>query len=234
MNDMSPSASPEPGSTPTLITLSATYGAGAMVIAPTLAERLGMPLLGPGQGAGTAPGHDRLSPHEAKLTPVHRLLASLTHAVPAGPTLSPPSIHRQNEDLRRYVAADIFAFLAAGGGVILGRAAAIVLGKDRGYHVRLDGPPDRRLAQGAGLEGISREEAQVHMKAADKVRNSFVRRLYRVDPADPSLYHLVIDSTAIPLDRVVELIVAAVDAAPSFRSDVPQGPTPGGVRAASM
>ena len=39
-----------------------------------------------------------------------------------------------------------------------------------------------------------------------------MRRLYRTDPADPSLYHLVIDSTAIPLDAVVELILAAARA----------------------
>jgi hypothetical protein len=36
--------------------------------------------------------------------------------------------------------------------------------------------------------------------------------LYRVDPNDPSLYHLVIDSTAIPLDLVTELVLAAAGA----------------------
>ena len=39
-----------------------------------------------------------------------------------------------------------------------------------------------------------------------------MRRLYRCDPADASLYHLVIDSTAIPLDTVIELIVPAARA----------------------
>ena len=41
---------------------------------------------------------------------------------------------------------------------------------------------------------------------------AYVRRLYRCDPADPSLYHLVIDSTAIPLDTVIELILTAARA----------------------
>ena len=40
----------------------------------------------------------------------------------------------------------------------------------------------------------------------------YVRRLYRCDPADASLYHLVIDSTAIPLNTVTELILTAVRA----------------------
>jgi hypothetical protein len=69
--------------------------------------------------------------------------------------------------------------LAAGGGVILGRAAAVVLGKSRGYHVRLDGPSARRVAQGAAIEGISQEEAQARLRAADKARTAYVRRLYR-------------------------------------------------------
>ena len=36
-----------------------------------------------------------------------------------------------------------------------------------------------------------------------------MQHFYRVDARDPSLYHLVIDSTAIPLDTVVELICIA-------------------------
>ncbi|HEY6297069.1 MAG TPA: cytidylate kinase family protein, partial [Streptosporangiaceae bacterium] len=99
-----------------------------------------------------------------------------------------------------------------GGGVILGRAAAVVLGKDRGFHVRLDGPAARRVSRGAEIEGISAAEAQVRLRAADKARVAYVRRLYRTDPADPSLYHLVIDSTAIPVDTVIELILVAAHA----------------------
>jgi len=89
------------------------------------------------------------------------------------------------------------------------RAAAVVLGRDRGFHVRLDGPADRRVAQGAVVEGISEEHARERLRAADKARTAYVRRLYRCDPADPSLYHLVIDSTAVPLDTVIELILVA-------------------------
>jgi len=132
--------------------------------------------------------------------------------MPAGPTQSPPSTHHQDQHLRGHGEAGIHRLVAAGGGVILGRAAAVVLGKDRGYHVRLDGPPARRVAQGAAIEGISEEQARERLRAADKARTAYVRRLYRADPTDASLYHLVIDSTAIPLDTVTELILAAARA----------------------
>jgi cytidylate kinase len=209
------SAGREPGRLPQarLITISAAYGAGGSVVAPALAERLGVPFVdritGHAGVTGPSPSSEQLSAEEAGTTPVHRLLGSLSHAMPAGPTLSPPT-HRQHDDeIRDSFEAEIVALVRLGGGVVLGRAAAVVLGPDRGFHVRLDGPPDRRLAQGAVVEGISIDEARVHMQAADKARTSYVRRLYGVDPTASSHYHLVIDSTAVPLGAVVELILLA-------------------------
>jgi cytidylate kinase len=221
-----------PGPTPTppgpgvrLITVSASYGAGGSIVAPALADRLGLPFL---QRVTTSEGHvaepgpcdEQLSAEEVKATPVHRLLAHFTQAMPAGPTQSPPSTHHQDEHLRSYGEAGIGRLLA-GGGVILGRAAAVVLGKDRGFHVRLDGPAGRRIVQGAVVEGISEERARERLRAADKARTAYVRRLYCTDPADPSLYHLVIDSTAMPLDAVIELIVTAARA---HQAPVPEHP----------
>jgi cytidylate kinase len=215
-------AEPVPASIPgdpgvRLITVSASYGAGGSIVAPALAERLGLPFL---QRVTTSEGHvaepgpcdEQLSMEEVKATPVHRLLAHFTQAMPTGPTQSPPSTHHQDEHLRGWGEAGIHRFLAAGGGVILGRAAAVVLGKDRGFHVRLYGPADRRVVQGAAVEGISEEQAAERLRAADKARTAYVRRLYRCNPADASLYHLAIDSTAMPLDTVIELILTAARA----------------------
>jgi cytidylate kinase len=206
-----------PGTAVRLITVSASYGAGGSAVAPALADRLGLPFLqrvttSEGHVAGPGPCDEQLSTEEVKVTPVHRLLAHFTQAMPTGPTQSPPSTHHQDVHLRGYGEAGIHHVVAAGGGVILGRAAAVVLGKDRGFHVRLDGPAQRRVAQGAVIEGISEEQARERLRAADKARTAYVRRLYRCDPADASLYHLVIDSTAIPLDTVIELIVTAARA----------------------
>ena len=215
-----------PGPDVRLITVSASYGAGGSVVAPALADRLGLPFLqrvttSEGHPAEPGPCDEQLTEAEIKATPVHRLLASFTEAMPAGPTQSPPPTHHQDRHLRGHGEAGIQRLLASGGGVILGRAAAVVLGKDRGFHVRLDGPPERRVAQGAVVEGISEEQARARLRAADKARTAYVRRLYRTDPADASLYHLMLDSTAIPLDTVIELIVAAARA----QVAAPQGAT---------
>ena len=212
-----------------LITVSASYGAGGSVVAPALAQRLGVPFLtrattSTGSFVGPASCTERLEPDEGRNVPAHRLLAALTQAMPVGPTQSPPSSRHQEEHLRRDCERDILGLTQAGAGVILGRGAAIVLGKGRGFHVRLDGPPDARLAQGARIEQLSEDEARRHMAAADRARVSYVSRLYRADPADPAHYHLVIDSTAIPLAAVTELILQALTAirAPVAAADRPE------------
>jgi cytidylate kinase len=200
-----------------LLTVSASYGAGGSVVAPALAERLGLPFLqrvttSEGHPAEPGPCDEQLTEEEMKATPMHRLFASFTQAMPVGPTQSPLSAHHQDQHLRGHGETGILRLLAAGGGVILGRAAAVVLGKDRGFHVRLDGPPDRRVVQGAAVEGITEEQAEARLRAADKARTAYVRRLYRCDPTDAALYHLVIDSTAMPLDTVIDLVLVAARA----------------------
>lgn len=201
-----------------LITVSASYGSGGSVVAPALARRLGVPFLqrattSGGDLADPTPVRECLSADERRTTPVHRVFASLAHAMPVGPTVSPPSAHHQYVELRRHGEAEIAQLATGGEGVVLGRAAAIVLGKRCGFHVRLDGPPERRVLQGAAIERTDAEEARAHLRAADAARTAYARRLYHADPADASHYHLVIDSTAIALDAVTELILVAAQAA---------------------
>jgi cytidylate kinase len=206
-----------------LVTVSASYGAGGSVIAPALAQQLGVPFLHrattvAGELAGPAPCTERLARDETDLMPAHRLLASFIQAMPAGPTQTPLPARHHDETLRRQCEEGIRRLAEEGAGVILGRGAAVALGKNLGFHVRLDGPPDLRVIQGAAIENISEDQAGRHMQAADRARTAYVRRLYRADPADPRYYHLIIDSTTIPLDAVTEVILRALSSLPVQRS----------------
>lgn len=96
------------------------------------------------------------------------------------------------------------------GAVILGRAGAVILRDEPGaLHVRLDGPPERRVEQAMRLEGLSREDAERLRRDGDRAREAYVRHFYGCDARDPSLYHLVIDSTALSPEQVVNVIEAA-------------------------
>ena len=95
---------------------------------------------------------------------------------------------------------------------MLGRAGAFVLRDDpRAFHVRLDGPRDRRIEQALRLSGSDRAEIERKLDETDRARETYVRHFYRADARDPALYHLTIDSTTLPLDAVVNLIVLAAE-----------------------
>ena len=99
---------------------------------------------------------------------------------------------------------------AAHGAVILGRAAAVILHDEpRALHVRLDGPQERRIERAMEAEGLGREDAERLRREGDRAREGYVRHFYGCDARDPALYHLIIDSTALAADVVVDVIAAA-------------------------
>jgi hypothetical protein len=184
-------------------------------VAPATAERLDLPfydrlLHGPDT---RTPERimERLSDEERRRIPPGRISATLAllGAAVGAPVANEADLNPR-EALARSVVSSISHIVASGGGVILGRGAAIVLtGQPYAYHVRLDGPPDRRVRQGMELEGVDEPTARAHQADADRAWNQFGLRVLDRNPADPRLYHLVIDSTALPLDACSELISRA-------------------------
>jgi cytidylate kinase len=61
-------------------------------------------------------------------------------------------------------------------------------------------------------EGTDRDAAAKLLDQTDRAWESYVRYFYKTDPRDPRLYHLVIDTTVIPLATCTDLIVTAARA----------------------
>jgi cytidylate kinase len=201
-----------------IVTISAAYGAGGAEVGTAVAERLGLTFHDraiPAQVAGRlgVPLSEAEANDERVARGLWRLVASLgTMPDPVGGVV--PVTQVPDERAFRQQTERVLGEIAAGpGGVVLGRAAALVLG-DRAdaLHVRLDGPPERRLAAAVARSGRPREEVRREMTANDTAREAYVRHFYRCDPASAVLYHLVVDSTALPLDTVVDLVVTAARA----------------------
>ena len=70
-------------------------------------------------------------------------------------------------------------------------------------HVRLPRPV--RVA----AQLLGRADAERLRKDGDRAREAYVRHFYGCDARDPSLYHLVIDSTRLSEETVVEIIALA-------------------------
>ncbi len=98
------------------------------------------------------------------------------------------------------------------------QAGAVILGRGGGaafctepwvLRVRLFGPTEARAAQAAGIEDVDAATARRRLPEVDRARAQYVRRLYGADIDDPALYHLQLDSTAVPLDACAAAIVTA-------------------------
>lgn len=222
------------------VTVSATFGAGGSVVGPAVAERLGVPFLDRAVPTAVAEQvgctlEDALTRDDRAPSGLERLLAGaarLPTVTLGGVETGYPGFGADGRvlDDREFVerTEEVLAAMAERGGVVLGRAAAIVLADRPGVlHVRLDGPPARRFDQVVRLGEAGYGEALADPWADtatgtgapewrpprmrdvadnDRARTAYVRRYYRTDPADSRHYHLVLDSTAVSLDTCTDII----------------------------
>ena len=204
------------GSAP-VVTVSATYGASGSLIAPAVATRLGLPfadrlILARSPAPAVAESGEQLTEDERLAGRRTSFLDRLAHLT-GGLGLPVPSGDDLSDHVKEQVERSVAEIAAGAGGVILGRGAMLILaGAPAAFHVRLDGPEDRRCARAMALEGIDEATARDRMAETDTARARYFSRLYGREAQDPSLYHLVIDSTVLPVDACVRLVVEAAEA----------------------
>jgi cytidylate kinase len=199
------------------VTIAATYGAGGSVVAPLVAERLGLPLIDraiPVALAHLMSGqleHTLAEDEHHRPGPVGR--AMLRAIDLSGLFVGVPVHPRQLGADERVAATEATLRRVAdhGGAVVLGRAGVFVLRRRPDtLHVRLDGAEAARLRQAMSHEGLDRATASVLQRETDRARSAYVSHFYPGERwGDPANYHLVVDSTAISLDVCADVIVAA-------------------------
>lgn len=234
-----------------VVTVSAAYGAGGGVVGPAVAARLGVPFLDRAipsavaarigcsldevlQRDDRAPGgFERLLSSAARLPAV--TLGSVDTAF-IGATDDEGRLLHDHEFVEQ--TERVVGEVAHSGGVVLGRAGAVVLADHpTALHVRLDGDRHARLRRaralweaGGGGHGEGEEEPTPRLlDDNDRARAAYVRRFYRTDPADPRHYHLVLDALSLSLDACVDLVVRAAGdrlAPPGADPGVSLGDTP--------
>jgi len=204
------------------VTVSASFGAGGSEIAPAIATRLEVPFFDraiPAQVAsvlGTSTDDPMLREERASGL-FERLLGTFASTAPlyvAAAALPPDLPLFTEQEYRGEVDRVIRAAAAgSGGGVLLGRAGAVVLADHpHALHVRLDAPQARRLERVRAELAIDEKSALAELRDTDAAREAYVKQLYGVDARDPGLYHLIVDTTRIPDSACVELIAVAARA----------------------
>lgn len=214
-----------------LVTVSATYGTGGSIIAPRVAEALGLPFIDRlisadlSQDAWRSERSERakhktpersaegLCEGEQATTPTGRFLSYFARAASVGVMMTPDAILEDDDTIRERTEDGLRDVARGAPAVLLGRAGAVVLAsRPRAFHVRLDGPVERRVAWAAAFEHLDLDAAKRRQSETDRARTVFVKRLFRVDPAEARLYHLMVDPTVLGMDPTVELVVSAAEA----------------------
>lgn len=188
---------------PPVITLFESYGSGASVVGPRVAEALGVPFLG--QALSSEQLEEREAAAEGGVAGrVLQFLGRVGIDAAAGGVIESEERERALENAGRVRAA------AANGVVILGRNATVILGSQPGaMHVKLDGPVEQRLARAAAEAGISLAEASRRQAREDRMRAEMSLRLYNWDPRENDRFDVVINTGSVGVERAVELTVAA-------------------------
>lgn len=202
-----------------VVTLAALYGTGGSLIGPRVAERLGVPFLDRQipEAVARRSGLSEDAVADVDEEPrglVDQLVANFgrTSTVTGATGGSAEHLDVQERKLRGYI-EEFLAQSSLTGGVALGRGGMVVLRSvPWALHVHLGGPREARVQQGMTLQGIDRRTAERRQEVEDRTRIGYVQRAYGVSGEDPSLYHLMLDSTALDLAACVELIVTAAEA----------------------
>jgi hypothetical protein len=184
---------------PPLVTIAAAHGAFGDVVAPRVAEELGVPFL------------DRALPADPE-EPQQRPGSLVGSLARASTMLGSAPLERLDLDEGR-ARAELAEFLARAertGGVVLGRGGMVILaGAPSALHVLLTGPLEGRVARIARRDGLAREEAERRVAAHDRARKEYIGRTFSVQADDRALFHQIVDTVALGVDAAVELIITA-------------------------
>jgi cytidylate kinase len=201
-----------------VVTISAPYGAGGHDIGREVADRLGVVLLDraiPAAVARQLEIPDKVAEDLDERAPSlwQRLAAAFANtAVPIEAAAIPPGTVQSPQEYRLATESVLREIADTTGAVVLGRAAMVVLGgRPDVLCVRLDGPVEARIAHmvATGMEEPAARQAQ---KDLDRTREAYARVFYNVRQDDPRLYHLRLDTTALPYATCVDIVVAAARA----------------------
>lgn len=200
--------SPAPASTGPVVTLFEQYGSGADAIGRRLAERLGVPYVG--QRLSSADLEDAPADFTAE-SAFSRFLRSVGNR---GVSEADGNLGSDQEADRRLAAENAVEVndAVAGGGVILGRNATVILGQHPGaLHVRLTAPATVRVGRASELDGIPLAVAESRREHEDTLRVEMSQRLYGWDPSNDESYDLVINTGRYSLDETVDMIQRAYE-----------------------
>lgn len=198
-----------------LITISREFGAGGSLVAGHVARALGWRLVDNDfvtqVAARAGVPRERVAARDERAPGFREwLLRALARAAPdllAPATASPPA-EREEAALVKVTEAVVADLAGEGRVVLVGRAAPAVLGrKDEAIHVRVVAPRADRVRAVMARRAVGAEEAQRLMEETDQHRARYHREYYGRDWADPTHFHLVLNTGLLGYEGAGDVVV---------------------------
>jgi cytidylate kinase len=96
-----------------------------------------------------------------------------------------------------------------GGAVVVGRGSQFVVDADAALRVRVVAPPEARVRSVMEERGLSERQARAEVERIDRERLAFIRHHFERDATDPCAYDLVVNSSAMSVERAADVVVFA-------------------------
>ncbi|MBI5267653.1 MAG: cytidylate kinase-like family protein [candidate division Zixibacteria bacterium] len=115
-------------------------------------------------------------------------------------------------DYFRHLYHVVLSMSHLGGVVLMGRGGNFILGPRHGFHLRIVCPIEHRVENLIKFRNLSPKDAREQIEHSDHERRQFVSRLFKADIDDPLQYDLVINTSLMDVEDLVEMAALALKA----------------------
>ena len=186
-----------------IITISRQRGATGSIAAERLAELTGFTMI----------GRDIIDQISLDIGAQKRLVETLDESVRSKFELWVEGLFKgrivDSSDYLKSLVKIIGAISHHGKSIIVGRGANFVLGRQKGFHVRVVGDLEFRVQSLIQRRGMSETEARNEIEKSDKQRQKFIKSQFGGDINDPQVYDLIINSTFMTPEQIARIILHA-------------------------
>ena len=122
-------------------------------------------------------------------------------------------VHPPRETLVHKMSETVLRLASVGHVVLIGQGAGIISRQlHGGTHIRLIGSLGKRVAHMVEYLKLPEKQAREHVLKEARDRREHIKRYFKADITDPSLYDVVINTDSVDLQHAVALIAGMVAA----------------------
>jgi cytidylate kinase len=122
-------------------------------------------------------------------------------------------VHPPREMLVHKMSETVLRLASIGHVVLIGQGAGIITRElQGGTHVRLIGSLEKRIAHMVEWLRLPEKQAREHVLKEDRGRREHIKRYFKMDVTDASLYDIVINTDKVALHDAVAIIGASIAA----------------------